>query len=106
LREGYDKLRDRNIGVAVILGQRCARIGQSMTSSSARLPFPILCDEDRATIKRYGVWHPIGVDAFNMARPASFLIDGPTGAIRYMFVGSNQFERADLESILNAAGRA
>jgi peroxiredoxin len=89
----------------VILGQRCARIAESMTKSSAQLPFPVLCDEDRATIKRYGVWHPIGVDAFNMARPASFLIDGPTRAIRYMFVGSNQFERADMQSILVAAAR-
>ena len=84
----------------MILGQRCASIAESMTKSSAQLPFPVLCDEDRSIIKRYGVWHPIGIDAFNLARPASFLIDGPTRAIRYMFVGSNQFERADLESIL------
>jgi peroxiredoxin len=89
----------------VILGQRCASINRSMTKSSAQLPFPILCDEDRAIIKRYGVWHPIGIDAFNMARPASFLIDGPTREIRYMFVGSSQFERADLESILGAADK-
>jgi peroxiredoxin len=87
----------------VILGQRCTAIAQSMKKSPAQLPFPILCDEDRAVIKQYGVWHPIGIDAFNMARPASFLIDGLTRAIRFMFVGSSQFERADLESILNAA---
>lgn len=91
--------------MAVILGQRCAGIAQSMTKSSATLPFPVLCDEDRAVIKQYGVWHPIGLDALNMARPASFLIDGQTRAIRYMFVGSNQFERADLESILGAVGK-
>ncbi len=90
----------------MILGQRCKGIAESMTKSSARLPFPVLCDEDRAVIKRYGVWHPIGVDAFNMARPASLLIDGQRRAIRYMFVGSNQFERADLESILDAAGKS
>jgi peroxiredoxin len=89
----------------VILGQRCATIAESMVKSSAQLPFPILCDEDRSTIKRYGVWHPIGIDAFNIARPASFLIDGRTRAIRYMFVGSNQFERADLETILSAVDR-
>ena len=76
-----------------------------MSKSPAELPFPILCDEDRAVIKRYGVWHPIGIDAFNMARPASFLIDGETRAIRFMFVGSNQFERADLDSILTAADK-
>ena len=89
----------------MILGQRCAGIASSMKKSSAELPFPILCDEDRAVIKQYGVWHPIGIDAFNMARPASFLIDGVTRAIRFMFVGSSQFERADLESILRAAAK-
>jgi peroxiredoxin len=89
----------------VILGQRCTRIAESMSKSSAQLPFPVLCDEDRATIKRYGVWHPIGIDAFNMARPASFLIDGRTRSIRYMFVGSNQFERADLATIVEAADK-
>jgi peroxiredoxin len=89
--------------VAVILGQRCTSVARSMTKSAARLPFPILCDETRAVIKQYGVWHPIGIDAINIARPASFLIDGQTRAVRFMFVGSNQFERADLETILNAA---
>ncbi len=89
----------------MILGQRCAGIAAGMAKSSAQLPFPILCDEDRAVIKRYGVWHPIGIDAVNMARPASFLIDGLTRAIRFMFVGSNQFERADLETILGAVDR-
>ena len=98
-------MRERNLGVAVILGQRCSKIAESMKKSSATLPFPILCDEDRATIKQYGVWHPIGVDAFNISRPASFLIDA-TRAIRYMFVGSNQFERADLDTILRAATSA
>ena len=87
----------------MILGQRCAGIASSMAKSSQQLPFPILCDENRAVIKQYGVWHPIGIDAINMARPASFLIDGLTRAIRFMFVGSTQFERADLETILKAA---
>ena len=76
-----------------------------MARSSARLPFPVLCDEDRAVIKEYGVWHPIGIDAFNMSRPASFLIDAKSRAIRYMFVGSNQFERADMDSILGAVDK-
>ncbi len=92
--------------MVVILGQRCSAIAESMTKSSATLPFPVLCDEDRGVIRRYGVWHPIGLDAFNIARPASFLIDGKTRAVRYMFVGSTQFERADLDTILGAAERA
>jgi len=92
--------------VAVILGQRCARIAEGLTKSSANVAFPVLCDEDRGVIKRYGVWHPIGIDAINIARPASFLIDGKTRAIRFMFVGATQFERADLETILSADTQA
>jgi peroxiredoxin len=68
-------------------------------------PFPLLCDEDRKVIKAYGVWHPIGIDAFNVAHPASFLIDG-RGRIAYSFVGSTQFARAPLAEILAAAKEA
>ena len=65
-------------------------------------PFPLLCDEDRAVIKRYGVWHPIGIDAWNIAHPASFLIDAKR-RIRYAFVGRTQFARAPLARILETA---
>ena len=53
------------------------------------LPFNILIDESRAVSKAYGVWHRIGLDAWNIARPAVFLIDR-SGAIRYSFVGQTQ----------------
>ena len=75
-----------------------------MTRERLTYPFPILCDEDRAVIKRYGVWHPIGLDAFNIAHPASFLIDAASRTLRYSFVGSAQHERAPLGAILGAAG--
>ena len=43
------------------------------------LPFNILIDESRDVLKAYGVWHRLGLDAWNIARPALFLIDR-TGA--------------------------
>ena len=86
------------IGVAVVLGQSCAKL----EASAALYAFPLLCDEGREVIRRYGVWHPIGIDAFNTARPAAFLIDARTRAIRYSFVGSSQFERAPLQAMLDA----
>jgi peroxiredoxin len=55
------------------------------------LPFNILVDESRDVLKAYGVWHRIGLDAWNIARPALFLIDR-SGAIRYSFVGERQDE--------------
>ena len=70
------------------------------------LPFNILIDESRAVLKAYGVWHPVGLTAWNIARPAVFVIDR-SGAIRYSFVGDRQTEFPSHEEIvaaLRAAG--
>ena len=63
------------------------------------LPFNILIDESRDVLKAYGVWHALGLDAWNIARPALFLID-PSGAIRYSFVADKQDEFPTHEEIL------
>ena len=63
------------------------------------LPFNILVDETREVIKAYGVWHPIGLDAWNVARPALFLIDR-SGTIRYSFIGRNQEDFPSPDQIL------
>ena len=65
------------------------------------LHFNILIDDSRAVLKDYGVWHAIGIDAWNIARPALFLIDR-SGAIRYSFVGDKQHEFPDHAEILEA----
>ena len=65
------------------------------------LPFNILIDESREVLKAYGVWHRVGLDAWNIARPALFLID-PDGSIRYSFVAESQAEFPSHEEILGA----
>ena len=55
------------------------------------LPFYILVDETREVTKAYGVWHRFGLDAWNIARPALFVIEA-TGKIRAIFVGESQEE--------------
>ena len=55
------------------------------------LPFNILVDESRDVTKRYGVWHRVGLDAWNISRPALFVIDR-TGVIRAIYVGERQEE--------------
>ena len=65
------------------------------------LPFNILVDESRDVLKAYGVWHAIGLDAWNIARPALFLIDR-SGAIRYSFIGEKQEEFPTHEEIMRA----
>lgn len=66
--------------------------------------FPFLLDEDRRVTKAYGIYHRIGVDAFNIARPATFVVE-PSGTIRYAFVGGNQHERSPVADFLEAARR-
>jgi len=53
------------------------------------LPFNILIDETRDVLRAYGVWHKFGLDAWNISRPALFLIDR-SGAIRYSFIADRQ----------------
>jgi peroxiredoxin len=95
---------DDGIGIAVVLAQRCEKAAAAMERAGVSYPFPVLCDEDRAVIRRYGVWHPVGLDySFNTTYPASFLVDAPTRRLRYSFVGRTQFARAPLAAILRAA---
>ena len=100
------RLDAQGLGVAVVLAQACDRIAQALQRHAAAYPFPLLCDADRVVIKRYGVWHPLGMVSFNTAHPASFLIDAAGRRIRYAFVGSTQFARAPLDAITAAAAQA
>ena len=67
------------------------------------LPFNILIDESRDVLRGYGVWHRIGLDALNIARPALFIVE-PSGAIRYSFVADKQHEFPSHEDIVAALG--
>ncbi len=68
------------------------------------LPFNILIDESRDVLRAYGVWHRLGLDAWNIARPALFLIDR-AGAIRYSFVSNRQDEFPTHDEILDQINR-
>lgn len=70
----------------------------------AGLPFDILVDESRDVVKAYGVWHRLGLDAWNIARPALFLIDR-SGAIRFSFVAGGQREFPGHDEIMEALQR-
>jgi peroxiredoxin len=47
------------------------------------------------------VWHAVGLSAWNIARPALFLIDR-SGAIRYSFVANRQQEFPEHTEIMRA----
>ncbi|RKU33452.1 hypothetical protein C6496_21825 [Candidatus Poribacteria bacterium] len=63
------------------------------------ITFPLLVDKTREVIKSYGVYHWLSLEAYNIARPATFVID-KAGVIRYMYIGSHQFDLAPQEEIL------
>lgn len=62
-------------------------------------PFPIVADEDRSLARSWGVYHGLGIDAVNIARPAAFVVD-PEGTIRFAWVAATQFQTADIEELL------
>ena len=68
------------------------------------LPFNILIDESRDVLKAYGVWHRLGLDAWNIARPALFLIDR-AGKIHYSFVSDRQDEFPTHDTIVAEIGK-
>ncbi len=63
------------------------------------ISFPFLLDENRRVTKAYGVHHAIGLDALNIARPATFVI-GREGTIRMIYVGIDQLDRMPVQAIL------
>ena len=63
------------------------------------LPFHILIDEERSVTKAYGVWHKVGLDAWNISRPALFVVS-KDGIVRAAWVAERQEEFPDRDEIL------
>ena len=97
LQESSDDFAKPDVRLLGIVGQKLEKIRLYL----ARFPlnFRLCADADRSTIKAYGVYHRIGLDAWRVSRPAVFLIDRQ-GIIRYIFVGANQRERPSVEMLL------
>jgi peroxiredoxin len=60
-----------------------------------------LLDEDRVVTKAYGLYHALGPDAIRIAHPATLVIDR-VGAVRYIYRGDNQLDRAPLDDVFRA----
>jgi methyl-accepting chemotaxis protein len=80
-----------------VVTQRSEKVRRFIEDSG--LPFDILIDDSREVVKAYGVWDRVGFDAWNIAKPALFLID-PGGTIRYVFVADWQTEFPDHATIV------
>lgn len=80
-----------------IVGQRVKTVEGYRRSYSVTIP--ILIDPDRSVIKRYGVYHRIGLTAFNISHPATFIVDRE-GCIRFMHIGVDQRDRPDHATLM------
>jgi peroxiredoxin len=104
--EVTQQIRDLGAGFAFIAAEK--RGGMFKPEQFLRknpVPFPFLLDEDRTVTKAYGVYHRIGHDALNIARPATFVV-AADGTIGWIFVGSSQTDRAPTEKMLEAIAAA
>jgi peroxiredoxin len=64
-----------------------------------QLPFPVLIDRSRDVLRAYGVWHRVGLTAWNIARPALFLI-AQDGTVLRQHVGRRQDDFPEHAEIL------
>jgi peroxiredoxin len=93
---------ERGIQVVTVVAQSSDVVRRYI--EDAGLPFNILIDESREVLKAYGVWHRLGLDAWNIARPALFLIDAE-GTVHYSFVSDRQDEFPTHEDILREVAK-
>ena len=63
--------------------------------------FPFLLDEDRSVTQAYGLHHRLGVDAIDIAQPATLVIDRER-KIGYIYRGDSQTDRAPFDQVMDA----
>ncbi len=63
--------------------------------------FPFLLDEGRRVTKAYGLHHRIGLDALDIAHPATIVIDGDR-KVNYIHRGESQTDRAPFDRVMEA----
>ena len=85
-----------------VVAQRSEKVKRYIEDTG--LPFDVLIDDAREIVKAYGVWHRVGFDAWNIARPSLFLIDRG-GIIRYVFVADYQTEFPEHAVIVQELGK-
>jgi peroxiredoxin len=85
--------------VVAVVAQKSEAVRRYIEESG--LPMDVLIDESRDVLKAYGVWHRVGIDAWNIARPSLFIVDRD-GRIRYSFIADKQHEFPSGEEIRTA----
>lgn len=96
LAKNIDSFKRLGVEVISILGQKEEAVKTYLEKHP--LPFPVLIDETRDVIKAFDVYHAIGFDAYNIARPSVFLVS-PDQKILYGYVGRYQADLPKQEKL-------
>ena len=98
----YEEFTKRDAAVVFIAAQKIGGIFRGKDHVHKRkYPFPLLFDETRKVTRAYGVYHGLGIDAYNIAHPATFVV-GRDGKVCWIAVSSSQRERPPIQEILRA----
>ena len=102
LESSYDEFAKRNTGVVFIAAQKIDGLfkGKEHVRKHA-YPFPVLFDESREVTRAYGVYQAIGIDTYNLARRAVFLVGGG-GRVSWIAVSPHQREAPPMQEIIAA----
>jgi peroxiredoxin Q/BCP len=97
LRQGFPRIEEAGAGLVSVLPQRAEAVSSYLRKNPT--PFPLVADTDRSLSRAWGVYHPLGLDAFRTARPASFVV-GPDGKLAFVFVSGSQFRHVEVDELL------
>jgi peroxiredoxin len=103
LRRDQPAFVARGVKLLGVAAQKRSRLAAFLADHP--LYFPILADEEKAVTKAYGVYVGFNAESFRIARPSSFVVDA-AGIVRFLHVGSNQFDRPRPAEVLAALERA
>ena len=99
MRERYGSIRDAGAEAVVVLCQKRTAIAAWLESRP--VPFPVVADEGREISKLWGVYVRWNLESLNIARPASFVVDG-RGVVRFAHVSRHQLDVPDLDDLVAA----
>jgi peroxiredoxin len=106
VESAYGEFVKRNAAVVFVAAQKIDGLFHGKQyADEKRYPFRLLFDEARQVTRAYGVYHALGTDAYNIAHPATFVID-TAGKISWIAVSPNQRERPPVGNILAAIDTA
>jgi len=102
VESSYNEFTKRDAAVVFVAAQKIEGFSRAKEYVEKNMySVPVLFDEARKVTRAYGVYHGFGIDAYNIARPATFVI-GRDGKICWIAVSPNQSERPRVPEILSA----